>query len=93
MFRLFDRKFRTYEELMEYEAIQKGVRKGLEQGLEQGRTEARREDLQQIWSKRPGGIPGGAEELMQSADAEQLAAAMSILLDGGSDELARHALQ
>ena len=44
---LFDQRFRKYEDLLEYEAIERGRVKGREEGREEGREQGREEGRQQ----------------------------------------------
>lgn len=45
---LFNQRFKRYEDLLEYEAIEKGRKKGLQEGLDEGLRQGLRQVLQDI---------------------------------------------
>ena len=44
---LFDQRFKRYEDLLEYEAIEKGRKKGIQEGRQEGLDEGLQQGLQQ----------------------------------------------
>ncbi|WP_254442271.1 Rpn family recombination-promoting nuclease/putative transposase [Duganella vulcania] len=95
---LFNRRFKTYEALLEYEAIQRGLRKGMkegrrvgkQQGLQQGRVAGMQEGeqaalkgvLQALLERRKVEVPAELAEKVDHADAAQLSAWIQALIDG-----------
>jgi predicted transposase YdaD len=81
---LFDKKFKRYEDLLEYEAIEKGRAKGREEGrqegLKEGRTIALRNLLQELISGDSASVD--VSEQISSADSEQLQAWIKSLVKG-----------
>jgi predicted transposase/invertase (TIGR01784 family) len=75
---LFDKKFKRYEDLLEYEAIEKGRAKGREEGREEGREagleEGRRLALQNVLQELLNGddVPADITRKMSEANSEQL---------------------
>ncbi|GJJ01836.1 hypothetical protein RugamoR64_23740 [Duganella rhizosphaerae] len=91
---LFNRRFKTYEALLEYEAVKRGRlkglkegrRKGMRQGMQQGRQEGERTALkgvlQELLDRRNAPLPVGVAEKMDHADTAQLSAWIQALIDG-----------
>jgi len=75
---MYGLKFASFEELLEFEAIQKG----LEQGLEQGRKEERRDMVRRLVSRAMGSVPESLAGMIETADARQLQSWCEQLLDG-----------
>ncbi|MET0266590.1 MAG: hypothetical protein ABW202_13310 [Duganella sp.] len=87
---LFDQKFKRYEDLLEFEAIERGRVKGRVEGLEEGRQEggqeALRTTLQDVLkiAERTGGHAFQADmsEKIAAANAEQLRSWIGSLFRG-----------
>lgn len=91
---LFNRRFKTYEALLEYEAVNRGRTEGLEEGrregLQQGMQQGRREGehgalkgvLQTLLDRQNAPLPGGVADKVEHADAAQLSAWIQALIDG-----------
>lgn len=77
---LFDQRFKRYEDLLEYEAIERGRVKGREEGREEGRQEGRQEGvrlalqdvLQTLLSDRQADLPPDTDGKIQAAGEEEL---------------------
>lgn len=77
---LFNKRFKKYEDLLEYEAIERGRVKGREEGREEGRQEGRQEGLRQalqdvvqtLVSDREGDLPADMSEKILAADEDEL---------------------
>jgi predicted transposase/invertase (TIGR01784 family) len=74
---LFDKKFKRYEDLLEYEAINKGRLQGLEEGRREGRQEGHQEGLQQ-------GLRQGLQEGLQEGHKQALQDLLQEILNGDS---------
>lgn len=91
---LFNRRFKTYEALLEYEAVKrgrlkglkegrrKGLRQGIQQGMQQGRVEGLQEALYALLAGRNASLPAELAEKVADADAAQLSAWIEALSDG-----------
>ena len=77
---LFNKRFKKYEDLLEYEAIERGRVKGREEGREEGRQEGRQEGMrlalqnvvQTLVSDREGDLPADMSEKILAADEDEL---------------------
>jgi hypothetical protein len=75
---LFDKRFKTYEDLLEYEAIEKGRIKGLEEGRQEGQRLA----LREVLDARGITITHNISEKIAAADLSQLSAWIRELAGG-----------
>lgn len=87
---LFNKRFKKYEDLLEFEAIGRGRAEGLKEGRQEGRQEGLEEGqrmaLQQVLgsllTKRGEDIPPQITEQIVAASAEQLNTWLDLLLGG-----------
>ena len=83
---LFNKRFKKYEDLLEFEAIGRGRAEGLKEGRQEGREEGQRIALQQVLrsllTKRGEDIPPQMTERIVAANAEQLNTWLDLLLGG-----------
>lgn len=79
---LFNKRFKTYEALLEYEAVERGRQEGLKEGLKQGRLVLL--ELVTALVERHGVSPAAdVSEKIAAADTAQLSAWIQALAEGG----------
>lgn len=91
---LFDQRFKRYEDLLEYEAIERGRVKGREEGREEGRQEGRQEGvrlalqdvLQTLLSDRQADLPPDTDGKIQAAGEEELRGWIRSLVKGAKPQ-------
>ena len=89
---LFDKRFKKYEDLLEYEAIERGRVKGRIEGREEGREEGVKEGLraalesvvQSATARHGKHVPEGTTEQIAAADSAQLTRWLKALFEGAS---------
>ena len=83
---LFNRLFKTFEELFEYEAINRGKAQGLEEGRQEGRQEGQRLALQEVLrsaiAKSDDGMLSEVSEKIAVADTNQLTDWVTAMIGG-----------
>jgi hypothetical protein len=79
---LFNKRFKTYEDLLEYEAIEKGRIKGLEEGRQEGRQEGQRLALLEMLDAQGVTITHNISGKIAAADLSQLSAWIRELAGG-----------
>ena len=83
---LFNKRFKKYEDLLEYEAIERGRAKGKEEGRQEGRQEGARlmlrDVLQAMTADLKEELPPDLDEKISAADVDQLRSWMKLLLTG-----------
>lgn len=87
---LFNRRYKTYEALLEDEAIKRGRREGLREGRRKGMQQGREEGehvalkgvLQALLDRRDTLLPAEVAAKVDHADAAQLSAWIQALIDG-----------
>lgn len=87
---LFDQRFKRYEDLLEYEAIERGRVKGREEGREEGRQEgvrlALQDVLQTLLSDRQADLPPDTDGKIQAAGEEELRGWIRSLVKGAKPQ-------
>jgi predicted transposase YdaD len=83
---LFDKKFKRYEDLLEYEAIEKGRAKGRQEGREEGLKEGYRIALRELLRELLNGdsLSAQVNDKISAADSRQLQAWIKSVLKGES---------
>lgn len=79
---LFDRRFKTYEDLLEYEAIERGRVKGREEGTVMALQEVIRTLVTDIEDK----LPADLEEKISQANADKLKGWIKLLASGAKPQ-------
>lgn len=84
---LFNKRFKRYEDLLEYEAIERGKAQGRKEGAAEGKAEGQRlalkTVLQTLLNKAGDAAPADAANRIETADVAQLDRWVMSLLQGG----------
>jgi predicted transposase/invertase (TIGR01784 family) len=81
---MHNRKFATFEELYEYEAIQKGIKQGRQEGIQQGLQQGLQRIAYRLVQRGLGCIPGDIAARISLAPPDQLQDWCDRLVDGAS---------
>lgn len=81
---LFNKRFKRYEDLLEYEAIQKGRKEGRQEGRQEGQRLVWMDVLQALLTKAGEEIPADVAANIAAADVKQLRTWAKSLLNGVS---------
>lgn len=79
---MHNRKFATFEELYEYEAIQKGIKQGRQEGMQQGLQQGLQHIALRLVERGLGCIPGDIAARISLAPPDQLQDWCDSLVDG-----------
>ncbi|USX19014.1 hypothetical protein NHH82_24595 [Oxalobacteraceae bacterium OTU3REALA1] len=79
---LFDKRFKKYEDLLEYEAIERGRAKGRVEGARLMLQDM----LQDMTADWPGELPGDIDEKISAADVPQLRRWLKLLVSGAKPQ-------
>lgn len=86
---LFNQRFKRYEDLLEYEAIEKGRKKGIQEGMQQGVQQGMQQGLRQVLQDLLGLSEPGKSNQLPRGVAEKIDAANTDQLSGWIKSLAR----
>lgn len=79
---LFDKRFKKYEDLLEYEAIERGRAKGKEEGRQEGARLVLQDVLQTMTADFKEELPPDVDEKISAADVDQLRSWVKLLCTG-----------
>ena len=86
---IYERVYETFEQMLEYEAIQKGFKQGKLEGREEGREEGHLLALREVLLERLGQLRCTRPDVLNqiaNADARQIQSWIYALLDGDEPE-------